>query len=175
MSLRVAATAATFWLCMPAVALDLPDLPNTGSQFAELDRSVYKCDARNEGLLMCRRAGEKTDRVAGNQVREIMVFYRGGLQVRSVVKVDEQRFSAIAEALTESLGNSEEDIELLNAGMGGAFENRYQIWRHDGRIWMLEQFFERIVYSGLWIMEDAELDTMLAERERRRVRGVRNL
>ena len=55
------------------------------------------------------------------------------------------------------------------------FENRYLIWRDDGRAWMVEQFFERITDSGFWSMSETQLDALLTERERERVRGARDL
>lgn len=167
--------AATIFVCSAAAAVDLPDMPVSGSRFADLDQSSYKCDPSNAGLLMCRRAGAVTDRIGGCPVREIVVFYRDGIQVRSVIKLDEENFSEFADTLLGVLGDAVEGIEFLNAGMGGAFENRYYLWKRDGHSWMLEQFFERIIHSGLWIVSDAEMETLMAERERTRVRGVRNL
>ena len=73
------------------------------------------------------------------------------------------------------LGRAAREREALNAGMGGTFENQYYIWRRDGRVWLLAQFYQRSTDSGLWMMNEAQFDALMSERERRKVRGVRNL
>ena len=172
--------AAALFVCSPTGAtdtpksLELPDLPAAGSMLGALDRNDYHCEERDGGL-QCRRPGNAEDRVAGEQAAEIVLFYRRGRLVRTVVTLDEQHFRALAEQLSLSLGPAAQGDEALNAGMGGAFKNHYFMWRRDGRAWLLEQFFERIIHSGLWMMNDDEFDALMIERERRRVRGVRDL
>jgi hypothetical protein len=153
---------------------ELPDLPAAGSTLDALDRNNYRCEQRDGGLK-CQRPGKAQDRVAGEQVAEIVLVYRRGTLARTVITFDEQHFHALAQQLSLSLGPAVQGEEALNAGMGGAFKNHYYTWRHDGRAWLLEQFFERIIRSGLWMMSDDEFDALMTERERRRVRGVRDL
>jgi len=172
--------AAVLFVLSPAGAADsptlpeLPDLPPAGSSLDALDRNNYHC-VQHDGGLQCRRPGKAQDRVAGEQAAEIVLVYRRGLLARTVVTLDEGHFQAIAEQLFFSLGPAAQGDEALNAGMGGAFKNHYYIWRHDGRAWLLEQFFERIIRSGLWLMNDDEFEALMTEREQRRVRGVRDL
>jgi len=152
----------------------LPDLPPLGSTLDALDTNAYRCEERDSSLR-CRRAGRAEDRVEGEPAVEIVLIYRQRVLVRSVIALDEQQFHTLAERLSASLGPATIGDEALNAGMGGAFENHYYSWRQDGRAWLLEQFFERIIHSGLWIMNVEEVDALWAERERASVRGVRNL
>jgi hypothetical protein len=168
---------AVLLVCSTAGATELPalpELPPAGSSLDTLDRNVFRCEKRDSGNE-CRRAGETRDRVEGEPVVEIVLVYRQGLLVRSVIALDEQRFRALAERLTGSLGPADQGGEDLNAGMGGTFKNHFYLWRQGGRAWLLEQFFERIIRSGLWIMNRDEVDVLMTERERSRVRGVRNL
>ena len=155
-------------------AAALPGLPPAGSKIDVLDRNIYSCEQHN-GNLQCRRSGGAADYVDGETALEIVLIYRQGVLVRSVVTFEEQRFHAVADKLSETLGSAARGGEALNAGMGGTFENQYYVWRHDGRVWLLEQFFQRIMHCGLWIMSGAEFDNLMSERERLRVRGVRNL
>ena len=176
MKLGLVAAAALCVSC-PAGATnlpELPDLPPAGSMLNLLDRNNYRCEQRVSGL-QCRRPGKAKDRVGGEAALEIVLVYRNGSLVRSVVTLDERHFREVAERLSLALGPAIQGDEALNAGMGGAFKNHYFMWRRDGRAWLLEQFFERIIRSGLWIMADDEADALLTERERRRVRGVRDL
>ncbi len=172
--------ATTLFVCFTAAATNLPDLPQfpdlppMGSKLDVLDRNNYRCEQREDGL-QCRRPGKAMDRVEGEPAKEIVLVYRRGILVRAAVALDEQQFRVLADRLSLSLGLATRGNESLNAGMGGVFKNHFYIWRHDGRSWLLEQFFERIIYSGLWIMNDEEIDVLMTEREQRRVRGVRNL
>jgi hypothetical protein len=152
----------------------LPDVPPAGSRLDVLDRSIYRCEQRDDSIH-CRRPGGAADHVVGEPAIGVVLVYRQDVLVRAVATFDEQRFNAVADKLSRSLGRTARESEDLNAGMGGTFENNYYIWRDDGRVWMLEQFFERITHSGLWSMDSNEFDALMDERERRRVRGVRDL
>jgi len=166
--------------CLPAWAANLaelpalPNVPPAGSTFDALDRTIYRCEQCVDSVE-CRRPGDTADFVEGEQAIEVVLVYRQGAMVRSVVTFDEQNFNAVADKLSLTLGRAVRGGEALNAGMGGSFENQYYIWRRDGRAWLLEQFYQRITHSGLWMMSGTELDGLMSERERRRVRGVRNL
>ena len=164
-------------VCLPCAANglpELPDLPPPGSTLQSLDRSGYRCGESNHGF-QCRRAGQLNDRVAGEPVLEIVLVYRQGRLARPVMTIDEQHFRALAKRLSVSLGTASEGDEALNAGMGGTFKNAYFVWKQNGHTWLLEQFFERVIHSGLWILADEEFDLLMSERERSSVRGVRNL
>ena len=152
----------------------LPHVPSAGSMLDGLDRTIYRCEQRVESVE-CRRIGETADHVEGEPAIEIVLVYRQGVMVRSTVTFDEQNFNAVAEKLSVTLGRAARGGEALNAGMGGSFENQYYIWRRDGRALLLEQFYQRIAHSGPWTMSGTEFDALMSERERRKVRGVRNL
>jgi len=81
----------------------------------------------------------------------------------------------VVKQISQRLYEPVAESEALKAGMGGVFENRYFIWKKDGRAWLVEQFFERITDSALWSMSERELEALLAEREQQRVRGARDL
>ena len=165
---------AALLLCSAAAAVTLPEVPVTGSRLDRLDQNLFQCRAtQNEAV--CRRPGKPTERIGDEPVIEIVLFYRDGVLVRSVFAFDEGRSDALAQQLSGQLGTAIEGSELLKAGMGGVFENRYYVFKRDGRVWFFEQFFERIMNSGLWVMDDAEFAALLAERERVRVRGARDL
>jgi hypothetical protein len=152
----------------------LPDVPPAGSMLDGLDRTIYRCQQHADSVE-CRRPGGTADHVEGEPAIEIVLVYRQRVLVRSVVTFGEQHFNAIAGKLSVILGRAAREREALNAGMGGTFENQYYIWRRDGRVWLLEQFYQRITDSGLWMMNEAQFDALMSERERRKVRGVRNL
>lgn len=157
-----------------AELLALPHMPSAGSMLDALDRTIYRCEQRADSVE-CRRPGDAADYVEGEPAIEIVLVYRHGVLVRSVVTFDEQNFNAIAEKLSVTLGRAVRGGEALNAGMGGTFENQYYVWRRDRRTWLLEQFYQRIAHSGLWMMNGTEFDALMSERERGKVRGVRNL
>jgi hypothetical protein len=149
-------------------------MPPAGSMLDVIDRNIYQCEQR-AGSAECRRPGDTFDHVEGEPAIEIVLVYRQGILVRSVVTLDEQNFHAVAEKLSVTLGRADRGGEALNAGMGGTFDNQYYIWRRDGRVWLLEQFYKRITDSGLWTLNVTEFDSLMSERERRRVRGVRDM
>ena len=152
----------------------LPDVPPAGSMLDVIDRNIYRCEQRTSGVE-CHRPGDTPDLVEGEPAIAIVLVYRQGVLVRSVVTLDEQHFHAVAKKLSVTLGRATQGGEVLNAGMGGTFDNQYYVWRRDGCVWLLEQFHKRIIHSGLWTMNATEFDALMSERERRSVRGVRDL
>ena len=157
-----------------ASAATLPDVPALGSRLEDLDRESFQC--RTVDLeSQCRRRGNAADRVNHEPVFQIVLFYRNDLLVRSVFVFDEAHFKSLVRQLSDRFGTAVEGTEALKAGMAGVFENRYYVWKPDGRVWFAEQFFERVTDSGLWIMVDAEFTRLQAERERMRVHGARDL
>jgi len=179
MKLSVVAAVA-LCACFSAGAANLAELPALsnvppeGSMLDALDRAIYRCEQHSDSVE-CRRPGDIADQVGGEPAIEIVLVYRQRVLVRSVVTFNEQNFNAVADKLSLSMGRAVRGGEALNAGMGGSFENQYYIWRRDGRAWLLEQFYQRITHSGLWMMSGSEFDVLMSERERRRVRGVRDL
>ncbi len=168
--------AAVFALlaCWYAQAATLPNMPAIGSGLGDLDKTGFQCRSSDRGVE-CRRLGTEADRIAEEPAVTVVLFYRDALLARCVVGFSESRFGAVVGRLSQQLGQPEHGTESLKAGMGGVFENRYYLWRRNGRVWFIEQFFERITVSGLWVMEEAEFEAMLAERDRMRVRGARDL
>jgi hypothetical protein len=179
MKLSVVAAVAlcacfTVWAASAAELLALPHMPSAGSMLDALDRTFYRCE-QHASQVECRRRGDAADRVVGEPVIEIVLVYRQGVLVRSAITFNEQNFNAVADKLSLTLGSAAQGGEALNAGMGGSFENQYFIWQRAGRAWLLEQFYQRITHSGLWMMNETEFDALMSERERSKVRGVRNL
>lgn len=158
----------------PVCAAGIPPLPDVGSGIDQVDQTLFKCQA-DGSETRCARPGTALDLVAGERVIEVVLFYRAGKLFRSVLVLDERRYDHIVAGLSHQLGAGEQAREGLKAGMGGIFDNRQQIWRRDGHVWMLEQYFERIIHSGLCVTNEAQFETLMAERERMRFRGARDL
>jgi hypothetical protein len=170
---RLVAIAAVL-VCSAANAATLPDVPAIGSRLEGLDRELFQCRTADRES-QCRRRGKAADRINDEPVSQIVLFYRNDLLVRSVFVFDEAHFKSLVRQLSDLLGTAVQGSEALKAGMAGVFENRYYVWKRDGRVWFAEQFFERVTDSGLWIMVDAEFSALQAERERMRVHGARDL
>lgn len=168
------AVVAAMCVSVTAGAVTLPEAPAGGSTLEDLDQNRFQCRAENQ-QTQCRRRGNPADRIEGEPVTEIVLFYRDNRLVRSVFSFSEAHLDQLVRQLTLLLGAPVAGNERLKAGMAGVFENRYYLWKHNGRAWFVEQFFERITDSGLWRMSEAELDALLGERERQRVRGARDL
>ncbi len=161
-------------VCLSAGAVTLPDAPASGSKLDDLDRNLFHCRAADQ-LTHCRRRGKPTDQIAGEPAIEIVLSYRQNILVRTVFTFNEARVDQMVERLSQQLGAPVAASEGLKAGMGGVFENRHFIWKRDGKAWFVEQYFERITDSALWVTSETELDTLFAERDRQRVRGARDL
>lgn len=168
------AVIITSLACWSAAAATLPQVPTTASRLANLDRNLFRCGTV-ENQAECRSQGRPAGRIAEEPVVAIVLFYRGETLVRSVFAFKEDQFDELVGRLTQQLGTPESGSEGLKAGMGGVFENRYYVWKLNGQIWFVEQFFERISTSGLWIMDAAEFEVLQAERESMRFRGARDL
>ena len=149
-------------------------LPELGSEFDRLDRASYRCSLWEQGER-CARPGTAADTLAGESVIEVVLFYRDGVLVRTVRVFDERRYDALVPALSARFGVPIAGTEKLKAGMGGVFDNRQHIWGQGGQVWMFEQFFARIIHSGLWQLSQDEFEMLMTERERLRVRGARDL
>jgi len=148
--------------------------PSVVDALAAVDHSVYQCERIDQGT-QCRRKGNAADRVAGAAVTEIVLLYRNGTLVRTAYAFNEAEFDALIGELSATFGPPTQGREMLRAGMAGVFENRYCIWRRSDEVWFAEQFFERVTNGGLWHMDAAELAALLAERDRSRVHGARDL
>ena len=148
--------------------------PSVVGTLAAVDRSVYQCEPADQAT-QCRRQGNAADLVAGEAVTEIVLLYRGDTLARAVYVVHEAGFDALIGKLSAAFGPPMPGREMLRAGMAGVFENRYYIWRRGGQVWFAEQFFERVTTSGLWHMDAAEFAALLAERDRARGQGARDL
>jgi hypothetical protein len=167
-------SAAGLLVLLGVAAAALPDAPALGSSPDGLDSSTFQCSS-HERVLRCERPGREGENVAGIAVIAVVLFYRDGSLVRSVHVFDEQGYDEVVHGLSKQLGVPEPHTESLKAGMGGVFENRQRIWRRDGTVWMFEQYFERILHSGLWRMHESEYEKLLTARERVTVRGARDL
>ena len=160
--------------CTVASAATVPNVPSAGSKLETLDRDLYQCVNADQGIE-CRRKGNPADRIASEPVIEIVLFYRDDTLVRSVFAFSESRLDALVGQLSRELGTPLQGSELLKAGMAGVFENRHYTWRHNGQVWFVEQYFERVTSSGLWQMDATEFVAFQGARDRVRVRGARDL
>lgn len=170
---RIVVTIALL-VCGSATAATLPQVPAVDGRLGDLDQSAFQCRKVDNGVE-CRREGRPTDRIAKEPVMTMVLLYRDEALVRSVYAFTEEHFDELVGRLTDQLGNPKSGSEGLIAGMGGVFQNRHYVWKLDGRVWFVEQYFERIATSGLWVMDDAEFAALQAERESMRFRGARNL
>lgn len=160
--------------CSAAGAMTLPVVPQPGSRLETLDRNLFQCNVTDR-VTECRRPGLPADRIGEKPAIEIVLFYRDRVLVRSAFVFDERHFDTLIQTLSNRLGTPLSGSEGLKAGMGGVFENRYYVWKLDGRVWFAEQFFERIINSGLWLLDEEEFASLLAGREQMRTRGARDL
>ena len=160
--------------CCSATAATLPEVPAVSGELNDLDQGLFKC-RRVDSATECRYQGRPADRVAEEPVMAMVLLYRDDALARAVYAFEETHFDEFVGRLTEQLGTPQSGAEGLKAGMGGVFENRYYVWRLNGRVWFVEQFFERIATSGLWVMDEAEFVLLQAERESKRFRGARDL
>ena len=172
--MKRAFAAFTLVAAASAGAAGLPLLPDVGSSIEQVDRATYRCE-QGERETRCSRPGNAAEQVAGETVIEVVLFYRDGALTRSVLVLNEQRYDEIVAGLSQTLGAGEAAGDKLIAGMAGVFDNRQHIWRHNGRVWMLEQYFERIIHSGLCVTGEAEFEALLTERDKARIRGARDL
>lgn len=152
----------------------LADLPAPGSPQESLELSAYLC-ARDARELLCRRAESGAPLLYGVPPIASVLALRDDSLMRVSITFDEVRFDDIRRAMRAELGPGEEGSELLTAGMGGSFANRFEFWRQDGRILLLEQYFERVVRSGLSVMSVNEFERLQLLRQSQRVHGARDL
>lgn len=173
---RLAAAIALLacWAVTAAIAATLPQAPAAGSRLDALDKTSFKCRALETGLE-CRRQGRPSERIAEQPLIEMVLLYRDEALTRSVFTFKEEHFEKLVARLTEQQGAPDSGDEGLKAGMGGVFKNHYYVWKLNGRVWFVEQYFERISTSGFWLMDEAEFAALQAERESMRFRGARDL
>jgi hypothetical protein len=113
--------------------------------------------------------------VYGVPARERVLTYRDGLLAQVRIGFDESRFEQVLRACESKLGRAEIFHERLRAGMGGVFTSRIAVWRQKEAVVLLEQYFERVTRSAVSIMPPPAFEALMAARDRRRVRGVRDL
>jgi hypothetical protein len=169
-----AAPAFAALVASTALSAGLPDLPQPGVGPQAIDLSAYVCDG-DEAELSCRRALPGTVLLQGVPASERVLLFRAGLLSRVTEVFPEARFEEVRRGLAANLGTGKEGVELLRAGMGGTFPNRLQIWRGKGRVYLLEQYFERVRNSALSVMTEDEFGRLMTLRDRQRVRGARDL
>jgi hypothetical protein len=135
-----------------AAPLDLPP-PGTGQQ--AIDLSAFAC-AGDPAELTCRQAHAGAAMLYGVPLRASKLFFRDGLLLRASAVFAEARYQEVRDALVAEMGQGEEGVELLVAGMAGVFPSRFGVWRAGGRVFLLEQYFERVRDSALTVMTDIE-------------------
>ena len=59
--------------------------------------------------------------------------------------------------------------------MAGAFVNRVRVWRRDGNVTMLEQYYGKITISALRYLTQDDFRELMRARDAERVRGTRDL
>lgn len=152
----------------------LGNFPAPGSAQSSIDLSSYAC-ARNAQALVCRRTESDALRLYTVEVSASVLSLRDGKLMRVSAVFDEARFDEFRDAMRAELGRGEEGAELLKAGMGGTFSNRFEVWREDSQVLLLEQYFERVMSSALTTMSNDEFVRLQAARQLQRVRGARDL
>lgn len=152
----------------------LPNLPAPGSPQQSLDLAGYAC-VRGTTERVCRRAEGGPATIYRVPLKQSIWVFRDGALVRASVAFDEARFDDVLRAMRAELGDGEEGAELLKAGMGGTFSNRFAVWRRNDQVLLLEQYFGRVVTSALTQMRAEEFERLMAVRESERVRGARDL
>ncbi|MEX0959131.1 MAG: hypothetical protein WDZ63_07575 [Burkholderiales bacterium] len=161
-------------LASQGVGMLMSDLPAPGTQRESLAAEGFTCESRG-GRETCRLQPAPGLAVDGVPALLAVLVYEAGRLTRATLVVDELRFSELENAIAQRLGPGEDHVELLRAGMGGLFPNHVTVWRSDGEVLLLEQYFERVTRSAITRMDEPEFDRFLAEREAQRVRGVRDL
>ena len=168
------AAAIALLACWAVTAATLPQAPAAGSRLDALDKTSFNCRALESGVE-CRRQGRSAERIAEQPLITMVLLYRDEVLIRSVFTFKEEQFEQLVGRLTEQYGTPDSGSEGLKAGMGGVFKNHYYVWKLNGRVWFVEQYFERISTSGFWLMDEAEFTALQAERESMRFRGARDL
>jgi hypothetical protein len=161
-------------LTLPLAAAQDRAMPAPGSPLEALDRGAHRCFAAQE-LLLCQVSDAARLRIEGVPVRARILAYRGGRLERVTTIVDEARFAELLSALESRWGPGGRSTERLRAGMGGVFPNLMVTWRFEGRVALLEQYYERVTQSALSVMAPAAFDVYMSERERQRAGGMRDL
>lgn len=143
-----------------------------GSALGELDRSAHGCKPAGR-VTVCRPEGGLLH--LGVPVREMTLEYRDELLGTIRIVFDENQFQTLAHRLGVELGPGESRDERLRAGMGGIIDNRILVWRSNERIVMLEQYSAKVTLSSLRYSTLTAFDDLMRERNRRRIRGLRDL
>jgi hypothetical protein len=166
--------AALVLLAGSGICAGLPGFPAPGSELKSLDLSGYTC-VRGAQELACRRPESGSAVLYQVPVTGNTLVFQDGALTRVSVAFSETRFDDVLGAMRADLGPGEEGSELLKAGMGGTFANRFAVWRQNGHVLLLEQYFGRVVTSALTQMTREEFTRLMAVRESQRVRGARDL
>jgi hypothetical protein len=152
----------------------LSGLPAPGSPRESLVIEGFVCDTQH-GRETCRLQPASGLSIDDLPALLAVLVYDSGRLARVSLAVDEARYAELESAIAQRLGAGEEHTELLRAGMGGIFPNRIVVWRRDGEVLLLEQYFERVTRSAITMMSAREFDRFAAERDAQRVRGIRDL
>lgn len=172
--MRVAGVVLGLTLLFAAAAGQDWTMPALGSPLEALDRSAHRCVAAQE-LLLCRVNDVGRLLVEEAPARGRILAYRGARLERVTTIVDEALFEQLLSALEYRWGPGARSTERLRAGMGGVFPNLMVTWRFEGRVVLLEQYYERVTQSAISLMEPVAFEACMSERDRQRVRGVRDL
>lgn len=167
-------SAALVLLAGSGLAAGLPNLPAPGREQQSVDLAAYLC-TRSAQELTCRQPAPGAAVLYQVPVSAYVLVFRDEALARASIAFDEPRFDDVLKAMRAELGAGEEGSELLKAGMGGAFPNRYQLWQQDGQVFLLEQYFGRVLTSAVTQMSKEEFERFMAVRESQRVRGARDL
>lgn len=164
---------AMFLLLVSGAASGAQGIESLGSRLSDLDRTLYSC-AQNGALTLCRAGGKSLEHL-GLPVLGTTLEYRGELLNRTTVVFDEARFSEVEDRLRARYEAPEVHDEQLRSGMAGAIVNRVRVWRSDGNVVMLEQFFGKITSSALRYLTTDGYRELMRARDAVRVRGTRDL
>lgn len=153
----------------------LLDEPALGSSLQALATSRYDCADTESGVRTCARKDHAGLVLEGRPVRGQLLVYRNGLLERVTTLIDESGFDPVRQALAARFGAGEASRERLRAGMSGMFDNRIVVWHEREGVIVLEQYFRRVIHSGVSVMTEAAYRALVASREASRRGGARDL
>lgn len=168
----IAAVVLAGSLFLAVADAPLASIERIGSTLGELDRSANACKPAGR-VTVCRPWGDITH--LGLPAREMALEYRDEHLATIRIIFDESRFPVLADRLRDVLGPGESRDERLRAGMGGVIDNRILVWHSNGRVVMLEQYSAKVTLSSLRYSTLSAFDDLMRERDRRRIRDLRDL
>jgi len=153
----------------------LLDEPALGSSLQALAAGRFDCADTEPGVRTCARKDLAGLVLEGRPVRGQLLVYRDGRLECATALIDESGFDQMRKALVARFGAGEASSERLRAGMSGMFDNRIVVWHAREGVIVLEQYFRRVIHSGVSVMTEAAHRALASSRETSRRGGARDL